>query len=217
MAWVHEMKQFCNCTGSRRAKTSRRCRGTECREAVPKSSETRPACSCRRARCGPRNRRRRWWRRWRWPGCPPVCGVGCAPLGDRPTRRNARGWLPWVVAPCPFPSTMVNESWHVSIFLKNQLRRDCPDRHRNCSRLRGSDRLSTGIAYLATALGTAKKSADLINSEQLLYMHAVLDMYQRVGRTYPGDRVRSRRTSANNAGISDVAVDQTIRELARQG
>ncbi len=38
---------------------------------------------------------------------------------------------------------------------------------RNCSRLRGSDRLSTGIAYLATALGTAKKPADLINSEQL--------------------------------------------------
>ncbi len=38
----------------------------------------------------------------------------------------------------------------------------------NCSRLRGSDRLSTGIAYLATALGTAKKPADLINSEQLL-------------------------------------------------
>ena len=37
----------------------------------------------------------------------------------------------------------------------------------NCSRLRGSDRLSTGIAYLATALGTAKKPADLINSEQL--------------------------------------------------
>ena len=39
---------------------------------------------------------------------------------------------------------------------------------RNCSRLRGSDRLSTGIAYLATALGTAKKPADLIKSEQLL-------------------------------------------------
>ncbi len=37
----------------------------------------------------------------------------------------------------------------------------------NCSRLRESDRLSTGIAYLATALGTAKKPADLINSEQL--------------------------------------------------
>ncbi len=33
--------------------------------------------------------------------------------------------------------------------------------------MRGSDRLSTGIAYLATALGTAKKPADLINSEQL--------------------------------------------------
>ena len=41
----------------------------------------------------------------------------------------------------------------------------------NCSRLRGSDRLSTGIAYLATALGTAKKPADLINSEQLPRSH----------------------------------------------
>ena len=37
----------------------------------------------------------------------------------------------------------------------------------NCSRLRGSDRPDAGIAYLATALGRAKKPADLINSEQL--------------------------------------------------
>ena len=47
---------------------------------------------------------------------------------------------------------------------------DCSMLHGNCSRLRGSDRLSTGIAYLATALGTAKKPADLINSEQLRSM-----------------------------------------------
>ena len=37
----------------------------------------------------------------------------------------------------------------------------------NCSRLRGSDRPSARIAYLATALRRAKKPADLINSEQL--------------------------------------------------
>ena len=122
MAWVQDTKQFCNCTGSRRAETAPKVSWDGWRGAVPKRFETRSACSCRTVRYGPRNR----LRRWRSPGCPPACGVGCVLLGDRPTQRNDPEQLPWVLVPCPPTSTTFARSWGISTFLKFVLRRDYP-------------------------------------------------------------------------------------------
>ena len=95
-----------------------------------------------------------------WPtACAPTahCGTVFAFDGGEMAyraRKRARGpFLPRIRPPCGTDAIYSTPRNHVH--------------SGNCSRLRGSDRLSTGIAYLATALGTAKKPADLINSEQL--------------------------------------------------